>query len=153
MRTGAVASAAYITDNLALFDKGACAHCQTAHMTIGSFIAKVMAQADIFAIAAIPASLLHIACCARIYRRTVINSDINARMPVTAIAAERIRTTAKRRRNITAISRPLARRNITTIIFVFNSTNQLLQILSLRLGLQTDIFLLLQHDVHFRRRA
>ena len=97
MRTGAVAGAADITDNLAFFHILSCTADNTAHMTICCLIAIIMVYTCINSITAIPACLLYIACCTGINRLAIISGNINTRMPVTAITAKGISATAERR--------------------------------------------------------
>ena len=122
VRTGAVAAGAYITDNLTFFHILACTNNQAAHMSISSFQAKIMADANIATIAAVPAGLLHIAggCC--INWGTIIIGDIKAGMPGIIIATKGIGATTKVRGDFAASCGPLARSNITAIVFAFDST-------------------------------
>ena len=120
MRTGAVAARAYITDNLTLFHISTCTNLQAAHMSIGSLQAKIVADADIAAIATIPASLLHITGGCSVNGSTIIIGDIKAGMPGIIVAAKGVVATAKVGGDFAASSGLLARSNITAIVFVFN---------------------------------
>ena len=122
VRTSAVATATNITNNLALLHIATGANNQAAHMGIGCLKPKIMTNTDIATIATIPAGLLHIARGRCINRSTILIGNINARMPGLTITTKGIGATAKIGGNFAAGSGPLARRNITTIIFIFNST-------------------------------
>ena len=69
-------------------------------------------------------------------------------MPGIIIATKGIGATTKVRGDFAASCGPLARSNITAIVFVFNSAQDIFQIGLFSLGLVADILFLLQHITH-----